>query len=305
MSTAKIGARETARLMLREMDELGICYAALYALEVRAERFQELVTVSTIARAVESALSSGIMTLPSYLMKLIENPGAAIREHVEMLRMVNTPSEHVVEVARESGGRIVAVASPDPSQPPDALAERVERLLDMGAAAVKVLPTVQMVDSRLMDRLELIAEILQERGRPLIIHTGCDPGVWELPYFCEAGRPSRFEKLARRFRDLSIVLAHMGAYSALKPGIYMHEAIDMMRRMGNVYGDTAAVEPELIEYAARKVGPEKIVFGTDYPVVAGASWSSLIAVLDELRLPSTWIERIAWMNAAQLLGLKH
>ncbi len=304
MSERKLSPEDTARIMIREMDEAGICRALLYALEVNVERFLRVVKPSRLVKAVEEAVGMGILSLPPDLLRAVEEPEQVIREHADMLRLAHVSSEHVLEVSRASGGRIIAIASPDPSMPRDELTDRVEKLVDEGAMGVKILPTIQMVDSKLMGRIDAVADVLESKGKVLIIHTGCDPGLWELPSMCEPARPSRFERLARRHRDLTIVLAHMGAYSALKPGIFLHEAIDMMRRLPNVYGDTAALDPEIVEYAVRKVGAGKILFGSDYPVVVGASWRMLVEAVKSIRLPREQVERIMWRNAAEILGLE-
>ncbi len=303
-SPRKLPPEEAAARLVSEMGRARVCRALLYAVEASVERLRRLVSPARLVRAVEGAISAGIVALPPHLMRLVEDPGAALEEHARLLGAAITPSERVIEISRRSGGRILPVACPDPSAGTDELLARAEALARAGAVAFKVLPTIQLLEGRDVAKLEALAELLQERGLPLIIHTGCDPGLWELPEFCEYGRPSRFERIARRFRDLTVVLAHTGAYSALVPGIYMHEALDMMRRYPNVYGDTAAVDPELVEYAARKVGPEKLLFGSDYPVVAGATWEELVGAALSLRLPERWVERIVRENAAELLGLE-
>ncbi len=301
LSSRRLTAQETAKRLLEEMDSIGICRILLYALEVNVERFKKHVTKKKLLKALEHAVGYGLYSLPGYLSKLLEDPDTVLEEHVELLKKAHTPSGFVLEVSKHAGGRIVPIASPDPSMPRDMLLDMLDSLLRQGVLGVKLLPTIQLIDDKVMDRVEAIAELLEERGKVLIIHTGCDPGVWELPAMCETARPSRFTEIARRHRDLFIVFAHMGGYSALRPGIFMHEALELMKSLPNVYGDTAALEPELVEYAVKRVGPDKVLFGSDYPVVVGATWRHLVESIAELRLPPSWIERIMWMNAEEIL----
>ncbi len=303
----KLGPKRLAEKMLVEMDHANVCRALLYASEFNVKLFRKYINPPRINKAIEDAVSWGLYSLPRPLMRAMEDPHDFIREHEEILAIASINSEYVIDAAKQSKGRLLAVASPDISMKLDELVSRVEKLLREDVVAVKILPTIQMIEAtrESMKKLDYIASLLEEKGRILIIHTGCDPGIWELPALCEVARPSRFEALIRRHRDLPIVLAHMGAYSVLKPGIYVHEAIHAMRVYSNVYGDTAAVEPDIVFHVIEKVGDEKVVFGSDYPVVVGFTWRNLVERIQRLSIPERSLEKILWGNAAKLLGLDY
>ena len=65
------------------------------------------------------------------------------------------------------------------------------------------------------------------------------------------------------------VLAHFGAYSGTRPGIWFDEALELGARHRNVWYDLSAVpyvvtERRMIERARATVGTDRILFGSDY-----------------------------------------
>lgn len=73
-------------------------------------------------------------------------------------------------------------------------------------------------------------------------------------------------RLARACPNASIVLAHCGrCYHPLE----MHREITAVADLPNVYMDTSMVmEPIAIEMAMRALGPQRLLFATDFPVAA-------------------------------------
>ncbi len=295
----KLSPEEARRILLKEMDEAGVEQALIYAFEI-PHTIMARVTLEQIYKGLEEAVSYGRFNLPPSLSKIVEGPHEVLEEHARMLEIAHTPSERVIDICRGTE-RLLPVGSLD-LEGPGAL-KRLGELIGMGVVAVKIYPTLAMMGRREMEALEAVAEILEATGKPLIIHTGCDPGIWELPNFCEYGKPSRFEEIIRRHRDLPVILSHMGAYSALAPGIYLHEALDLAKRYGNVYLDTAAVEPHLILLAVQRVGSDKVLFGSDYPAIAWNSLPDLVARVARLNLPERDKERLLYLNAAGIFGI--
>lgn len=297
-----IDPANNAKALLREMNKLGVCKAVLIAIETNVDVFKYEVSKEKIYKGLEELVAEGYLALPGYLSKFLEDLDEFYEEHLNLLKIAHTPSEIVMEIARDYGdGRILPVIAPDLNQPRKTIIERTARLLKEGALGIKLLPTINFIKGKHKEILEDLAELLLSYNGLLIIHTGCDPGIWELPYFCKGARPQRFEWLIRKYRDLIIVLAHMGAYSALKPGIFVHEAIELVKRYDNVYGDTAALDRNIIEYIVSHVGAGRILFGSDYPVVVGASWHSLVGEILSAKISSQDKEKILYFNARDVL----
>jgi predicted TIM-barrel fold metal-dependent hydrolase len=71
----------------------------------------------------------------------------------------------------------------------------------------------------------------------------------------------------------------------------------------NVYYDTAAspyiYRPVIYRVVAEMVGPEKILFGSDYPLLGLQRY---LADMEEAGLPEDWKEMILGKNLARLMN---
>ena len=82
----------------------------------------------------------------------------------------------------------------------------------------------------------------------------------------ETGRPIPYiDQVALDFPDLMIVCGHIG-YP------WTEEMIAVARKHENVYIDTSAYTakrypPELVDYMKSKSGRQKVMFGTNYPMI--------------------------------------
>ena len=94
-----------------------------------------------------------------------------------------------------------------------------------------------------------IMEVLSKLRVPILIHS--DPLQ---PLF----------NLAERFPEATIIMAHMGGGGSPTS---ITGAIHDSRRYENIYLDTTTslVESNMVEEAVKVVGPERVLFGTDYP----------------------------------------
>ncbi len=231
------------------------------------------------------------------LTNLVYKTRDALEEHVDFLREHTRTTEEVLEAARLHP-EIIPVASYNPDLGVDGNISRLRRILDK-IIGVKIFPTLHFIRPNHGSLSKLYRE-LEGKGKIVMVHTGCDPGVWELPSLCSHARPSLVEDAARRHRDLVFVVAHLGSYSALTPGIFFHEAVKALSR-DNVYADTSAVDPYFVRLAVEESGWDKILFGSDYPYVTGTKpvdWVREISLLD---IPGKAKEAILRGNAVRLL----
>ena len=100
------------------------------------------------------------------------------------------------------------------------------------------------------------------------------------------------------FPNLKLVCAHWGGglpFYALMP--------EVARALANVFFDTAATvflyKPEIFEQMSRIIGSDKILFGTDYPLI---HQDRVIAQVQSARLPEEDKARIMGANARKLLA---
>ncbi|MCE4613111.1 MAG: amidohydrolase family protein [Desulfurococcales archaeon] len=293
-------AREASSHLLGEMDRSGVDVGVLISIEASIGRFKKLVDESSLARALGKSLDLLAQgpALASSLWSL--DVQTLINRHLEVLERVSGDLGAVLEASRLSEGRLLPVAAYNPDVDPRDFAKYIESLGSV--VGVKVYPTLYFdrPDSRRMVRL--YKELEARRGESLVIvHTGCDPGIWELPEYCRFARPSLVARAARALKGTSFVLAHMGAYSALNPGIYFGEALEACSR-DNIYLDTSAVDPLLVEKAVSECGDDRILYGSDYPYVSGHSMGDSLSALKSLSLEARTLSKILGRNALSLLS---
>ena len=101
------------------------------------------------------------------------------------------------------------------------------------------------------------------------------------------------------FPDITVVCAHWGGglpFYALMP--------EVKKTLNNVYFDTAAspflYSPQIYGQAAQLVGADKILFGTDYPLM---KQSRVINEINSQGLPEAAKQMILSGNAKKLLGI--
>jgi predicted TIM-barrel fold metal-dependent hydrolase len=141
--------------------------------------------------------------------------------------------------------------------------DEIERALAKGARGIKLHPIVQYVPPNHAS-LWPVYELAQEVGVTVLFHSGAfgpAPGN-------DFARPSAFREVLLSFPDLSVVLAHLGVG-------WFDEAVELATAFPGVSFDccgtvtSAPVPWALTDEEAvglfRRIGVERICFGSDYP----------------------------------------
>jgi len=289
---------ESARRLLARMDEAGVRRAVVIAVELGVDYFRGYATPRRVRRALEDAMDLVAFSRIPMVSRLVYDLEGALEEHVRLIKEHFRPSEHVIRAAEANPDRLLPVASYCPGRGARRLLDLYQRYGDR-IFGVKIYPTLHQVkpSDRRLDKV--YREVARHRG-VVIVHTGCDPGVWELPGLCGLARPRLVAEAAKRHPDTVFIVAHMGAYSALQPGIYFREALEAAS-LENVYLDTSAVDTFFVERAVDEIGHDKLLFGSDYPYVVGLTIAD--TVRDILRLDIPWRAKQAILreNAERLL----
>ncbi len=280
-------------------DRAGFSRFVVIAFDADEDLLDRLKPGDIVKAAMEASdLVAYALHMP-WLARAVAEPEREIERLREDLRIHRRRPEEMVKCGEATGWKGIPVISYNPSRSPREMAEIV-RGLEGRILGVKVYPTFHSTppDS---PRLDPVYEAVREIGGLVIVHTGCDPGIWELPAMCRHARPSLVKRAARRHRDLTFIVAHLGAYSALKPGIFFEEALDAIGE-DNVYADTSAADPIYVEKAVREVGSEKLLFGSDYPYVHGLDIDAAAGEIEALGLERRHLENIFRFNAEKLLS---
>ena len=94
---------------------------------------------------------------------------------------------------------------------------------------------------------------------PIYFHIGDNRPQYQF------SKPKKLRKILDEFPRLQVVAAHLGGYMTSEEGV------EYLSGHENVWYDTSsalwAMSPEKAEYLISKFGAEKVMFGTDYPVM--------------------------------------
>ena len=170
-------------------------------------------------------------------------------------------NERTLAFAQRSEGRLIPFVRLDLSEDPIGEAARC---LDLGARGIKLHPRAQkflLYDERLSPIFELAAE----RNVPILIHGG-------------RGLPPIADDLARvvdRYPNAQLIVAHAGIAD-------LAALADRLGGKAGVFFDTSVWSPLDLLGLYRLVGPEQVVYASDYPY--GQQPASLLISLRTARL---------------------
>jgi len=206
-------------------------------------------------------------------------------------------NDYILESIARYPDRLIGFCTVQPNSCEAAIAE-IERCVKEGVKGVgEIRPDIQWFD--LLDE-EIMAPFIgaiRKHKLILLTHTS-EPVGHDYP-----GKgiitPDILYPFITRYPDLTIVCAHWGGglpFYALMPEV--EESLD------NVFFDTAAspflYSPQIYNHVIQLVGGDKILFGSDYPLLAQ---SRLLKEIKSLDLPEEAENLILSGNAQRLLGI--
>ncbi|HVV10009.1 amidohydrolase family protein [Amycolatopsis sp.] len=201
------------------------------------------------------------------------------------------PIEDNLPLVRHNPERFRLVANVNPYLHHPVAAE-VERQLDLGAVALKIHP-VHGAFSPADKELYAAYQVCADRGVPVILHSGTSsfPGAR-----ASMGNPELLSDVVEDFPGVNFVFAHGGR------GWWYDVAAFLALAKENVWLDLAGLPPKkLPDYYARfdlRRLAGKLIFGTDWPGVPGASRN--VRALTELGLPDDVLTDVLSGNAGKL-----
>lgn len=207
-------------------------------------------------------------------------------------------SEDVIAGAARHPDVLIPFASVDP-RGADAV-NLARQLVVAGARGFKFHPSVQDFDPSDPAFLPLWAA-LEELGLPAIFHTGQTGIGAGLPggggIRLALSNPMLLDGVAADFPGLRIVLAH--------PSVpWQDEAIAIATHKANVMIDLSGWSPkyfpEQLVRAARTYLQDKVLFGSDFPLLHPTRWMDDFA---KLGFTEPVVRKITLTNAQRLLGL--
>lgn len=194
--------------------------------------------------------------------------------------------------------QITAYVAVDPwTLTPDENVAHLREMAERGARGIKLHPVVQKFEPG-DPRMHPIYEACREMGLTVLSHTGSAKGGEK---FAE---PEAFVEVLRAFPELSVVLAHLGGgnwrQTVALADAFPQIAFDLCEIIEWTGKEKAPTRDDLAQMIAR-VGPERVLFGTDFPWYELGRGVDL--VMDLPVLSTGQKEAILGENAARILGL--
>ena len=206
-------------------------------------------------------------------------------------------NDYILESIARYPGRLIGFGTVQPLSLGAALDE-IERCARGGIRGVgEMRPDMQLLNLGDEEVMGPFVEVITRHNLILLTHAS-EPVGHEYP-----GKgsitPDMLYPLITKFPDLILVCAHWGGglpFYALMP--------EVKKAMSNVFFDTAAspflYNPQIYHQVVQLVGADKILFGSDYPLLAP---SRLLKEIKSLGLPEETEHLILSGNARRLLGI--
>ncbi len=206
-------------------------------------------------------------------------------------------NDYLAEASRESAGRLAWLGIVNPAEPGAAV--EAERCLALRASGIGELNAdaqgFSLEDPSLFSD---VAAVLRKANRPVMLHAS-EPLGHHYPGKGTA-TPERLLPFVAAHQDLTIVFAHWGG------GLPFYELMPEVAAMtANVLYDTAAstylYRPAVFRAVLDVVGPERVLWGSDHPVLGMGRF--LRRTLRDANLTEHETVRVLAENAARVYHL--
>lgn len=206
-------------------------------------------------------------------------------------------NDYIIDSVKRFPTRLIGFCSVNPAWGDDALKE-VERCAGEGVKGIGELhPDTQGFDLASRDVMAPLMDVA--RSLDLVVLTHSSEPVGHVYPGKGKTTPDKLYSFIRHFRQNTIVCAHWGGglpFYTLMP--------EVAKDLDNVYYDTAAspylYKKEIIPAVVGLNGPDRILFGTDFPLI---KHRGLLKQIGEAPISPEARANILGGNARELLGL--
>ena len=213
----------------------------------------------------------------------------SVATNAHQVEKVNSTIAALAEKSRGEGYTTVGFAGMHQDFPD--FEGEMKRAYDMGLRGVKLHPDIQGID---IDDPKLLPLYDMLQGwMPVYFHIGDDRPQYRF------SEPKKLRRVLDMFPKLEVVAAHLGGYKASE------EAIEYLSGHERVWYDTSSALWYLSTAEAERIisrlGHERVMFGSDYPVMYPASDLERF-----MKIPMTAAQRedILWNNAMRFLQIE-
>ncbi len=205
-------------------------------------------------------------------------------------------NDYLIRAAAAHPDRVTAFASVNPAWGDSAVRE-ASRCMDSGVSGIgEIHADTQGFDIADAAVMEPLMALLRERGAPIVVHAS-EPVGHQYPGKGST-TPADLLQFAANFPDNRMVFAHLGG------GLPFYAAMpEVAGALTNVWYDTAALpflyRQSAIAAAAITAGADRILFGTDYPLL---THRRVIDYVQSAGLPQRDLDAIMGSNASFLVN---
>ncbi len=206
-------------------------------------------------------------------------------------------NDYIMEAVHRHPERLIGFCCLDPMHP-EAAAE-AERCLHAGLSGIGELAFYTSgIDETSLEHLDPIMTLARRFDRPVMLHTN-EPVGHQYPGK-SPNTLAQIYAMVQRFKDNRIILAHWGG------GLFFYAMLkkEVKEALTNVWFDTAAspylYESSVYRQAISLAGPEKVLLGSDYPLLTPARY---FKEMDQAKLSNSEKESICGDNAVKILNL--
>jgi len=241
-------------------------------------------------------------------------------EPQESLRLERTLNDHMAAVVAANPKRLIGLGGVPLVAPPLAVSELTRCMRELGLGGVGISTTAR--DMELGDAaLRPFWEKAEELGAVVYIHpagnTGARFAKWYLwnsigQAFEEAMAIASlmYEGILDTFPQLKICVSHGGGYMPYymgriarnyleKPATRVNMKKSPTEYLRMLYYDSCVYEPEVLEALVKRVGADRVLLGSDYPV----GEPKPVEFVESCALAEEDKEKIIGLNAARLFAI--
>lgn len=258
----------------------------------------EISTDLAVFRDLQNTLA---LTKPENLFKQMKEAG--ITQSVLYAceaPIVFASNEYVSNLCKQNPDNLIGFASVNPHRS-DAVEVIADAIVNLGLKGMKFHPPLQNFypnDRKVFPIYEKAIEL----NVPVVFHVGTTP--FGSMFRLDQANPILLDEVACAFPELRIMLTHLAT-------LWHNEAFMVVEKHPNVFIDTAAyiyeIEELLNANLMERVGEDKFIFGTDYPMPFGSTTHKMKDFVDcikRLDLSAEIKEKIFYKNFEILLNGK-
>lgn len=202
-------------------------------------------------------------------------------------------NDFVLESAKKNNRLIPIVNIP---RPIPKLEEKIKSYKLRGAKGLKIHAAMSGLNPNSSHHKNIL-KIAEQLNLPVIIHTGA-LDIKPLYSEPEHGHAEYFETILETISS-PIILAHMNIH-------FPEVAIHLVRKFDHVYTDTSWQDEKTIAKAIKKCGAQKVLFGTDWPIIGGnieVGIKRILQLKEKSLITNTDCEKVFYTNAKNIFKI--